>query len=173
MQVATRIRVGMGLSVIERMDVAKLAERYEVALLNLSELECSGAVRAYLSGQGNESISGMVFPYDGEHVAVINDRHDPERIRSTVTHEISHVVLQHTFALRMMGLDECSEADRDQEDEATELGGELLIPRQTARSAAFEGKSEVELAEQFGVSVEMARWRMNVSGGRQIRTRAR
>ncbi|MGW2611936.1 ImmA/IrrE family metallo-endopeptidase [Streptomyces mirabilis] len=50
-----------------------------------------------------------------------------------MAHEMAHVVLEHSFStlLRTSG-GECRESDREQEAEAAELSGELLIPSDAA-----------------------------------------
>jgi hypothetical protein len=58
------------------------------------------------------------------------------------------------------------------EGQAAELSGELLVPGAAARRAAAHGRSDDQVADQFDVSTEFARWRMNVTGARRIATRA-
>jgi Zn-dependent peptidase ImmA (M78 family) len=49
----------------------------------------------------------------------------------------------------------------DQEEEATALGGTLLLPRPLLLRAARNGWDVDEVARRYGVTVEMARFRMN------------
>jgi hypothetical protein len=56
--------------------------------------------------------------------------------------------------------------------EAAELFGELLIPFDAARRLAYTGTPNEVVAEQFGVSTEFARWRMDATGARRIADRA-
>jgi Zn-dependent peptidase ImmA (M78 family) len=58
-----------------------------------------------------------------------------------------------------------------QEEEAAEIGGELLIPIEAAKKLARRKATNEEVALQFGVSVEMARWRMDATGARLIAAR--
>jgi Zn-dependent peptidase ImmA (M78 family) len=80
-----------------------------------------------------------------------------------------HVLLEHRFTTVLVREgDNCRNSDRDQELEAAELSGELLVPADAARSMGRRGLSDEEVARSFAVSVEMARWRMQISGARKI-----
>jgi Zn-dependent peptidase ImmA (M78 family) len=62
----------------------------------------------------------------------------------------------------------------DQEEEATNLGGTLLLPRPLLLRTARQGLGVDEIAEQYGVTLEMARFRFNRTGvARQVDARGR
>lgn len=67
----------------------------------------------------------------------------------------------------------CRTSDPEQEEQATELSGELLVPFSAALTMAREGHDDATVASTMGVSVEFARWRMNASGARKIASRGR
>jgi hypothetical protein len=46
------------------------------------------------------------------------------------------------------------------------------LPTDAARRLALDGASDEAAAEQFGVSVDLARWRLNATGARKIAARA-
>jgi hypothetical protein len=60
--------------------------------------------------------------------------------------------------------------NQDIEDEANWLGATLLIPGPAARAAARRRLSHEQVADKFGCSTEMARWRMNMTGARRMLT---
>jgi Zn-dependent peptidase ImmA (M78 family) len=62
-------------------------------------------------------------------------------------------------------------ADQAQEEEAAEIGGELLIPFEVAKQLARQNATNEEVALEFGVSVEMARWRTDATGAPLIAAR--
>ncbi|KAA0921650.1 ImmA/IrrE family metallo-endopeptidase [Rhodococcus sp. ANT_H53B] len=98
----------------------------------------------------------------------------PERTRSNLAHEVAHFAAEHE--LSDAWLDEsgqCGASTKDNEKEANELGGALLVPAAAAKAHAISGGSSDELAEKYCVSVPMAEWRMRVSGGLIIAQRAR
>ena len=62
-------------------------------------------------------------------------------------------------------------ANQVQEDEAAEIAGELLVPFDAAKLLARRKATNEEVALQFGVSVDLARWRMDATGARLIARR--
>ena len=62
-------------------------------------------------------------------------------------------------------------ANQVQEDEAAEIAGELLVPFDAAKLLARRKTTNEEVALQFGVSVDLARWRMDATGARLIARR--
>jgi hypothetical protein len=65
----------------------------------------------------------------------------------------------------------CRASSSSTEGEAAELSGELLIPREANKQAAFRVLTGQEVATCFNGSEPMARWRINASGVRKIATR--
>jgi Zn-dependent peptidase ImmA (M78 family) len=61
--------------------------------------------------------------------------------------------------------------NREQEEAATELGAELLLPAKAALAAARCKASNEAVALQYGVSVAMARWRLDATGARIVASR--
>ncbi|MFC7024786.1 ImmA/IrrE family metallo-endopeptidase [Promicromonospora thailandica] len=117
--------------------------------------------------------SGALVPcVDGSVFIVENDLHAPERRVSTASHEISHVVLEHPFSATLTDAGRCRVMNKDHEDEAAELSGELLLPTEAALRLAYDNVSDASVATRFGVSVSFARWRMNATGARKIARRA-
>jgi hypothetical protein len=58
-----------------------------------------------------------------------------------------------------------------QVDEAADIAGELLVPFDAAKLLARRKATNEEVALQFGVSVDLARWRMDATGARLIARR--
>ena len=88
---------------------------------------------------------------------------------------MAHLLLEHEFdrILFTNGKRGCANpASKEMEAQAAELSGELLLPGASARRAAAYGQSDDQVAEQFDVSTEFARWRMNGTGARRIADRA-
>ncbi|MGI8667626.1 MAG: ImmA/IrrE family metallo-endopeptidase [Jatrophihabitans sp.] len=115
--------------------------------------------------------SALLTRYDLQHVVLYNPAHSPERIRSNLAHELAHLAAEHE--LTEAWLDDqghCSGSSSDQEQEAAELAGALLVPAEVAH--AIRGGDVEALAAKYEVSVPMARWRMQASGGQKIALRA-
>lgn len=83
-------------------------------------------------------LSGLVLPIGTGRAIVENPAHDDCRRRSTIGHEMGHVVLEHPFDVHLMDADTCRSGSPQQEEEATWLAGELLLPRAAARRSIFQ-----------------------------------
>lgn len=117
--------------------------------------------------------SGALFS-DGIGLAVLYDADRGDaRLRSDLTHEVAHVAAEHRLATSW-GDDsgKCGAGNRTQEKEAAELAGFILVPADQAKLWAMRGWPAESLARQYGVSNEMATWRMRTSGGHIIAARA-
>ncbi|GAA0999831.1 hypothetical protein GCM10009563_26380 [Subtercola frigoramans] len=93
-----------------------------------------------------------------------------ERIRSDLTHEVAHFEAEHDPSEAWT--DEsgrCGGTTKEQEIEAAELAGAILIPHESAKRAAMRGIDATAIALRYQVSLEMAEWRMRMSGGYEIR----
>jgi len=112
---------------------------------------------------------------DGRRSLVIyNPERSTERIRSDLTHEVAHFEAEHDPSPAWTGEDSsCGGTTKAQEKEAAELAGALLVPQEKARAAVIRGIAPEVVAGRFQVSVEMATWRMKMSGGYAIRERSR
>jgi hypothetical protein len=171
---ALQVRKEVDLSPHDRFDPFELARLYGIDVIRLSELDCSTEALNHFQIDRLAVFSGALVPLpDGSTVILENDFHDPERRVSTASHEMSHVLLEHPFSATLTNDEGCRVANGEHEAEATELSGELLIPFEAAKRLAFNDASDEEAAAEFGVSIQFARWRLNVTGARLIAQRAR
>ncbi|MCC6613395.1 MAG: ImmA/IrrE family metallo-endopeptidase [Anaerolineae bacterium] len=96
---------------------------------------------------------------------VYHPTHSPARHQSDLMHEIGHVLLDHP----MVGFDPSTglpKRDPRYEDEATYLGSCLQIPRLGLQWCVKKGLGTVSIAQHFGASVQMVRFRSNMTGVR-------
>jgi Zn-dependent peptidase ImmA (M78 family) len=98
-------------------------------------------------------------------VVVMNPLNSPARRVSDAMHELSHLMLRHeTRRLeRIAGLTFLT-CDAVQEEEADQLSGTLLLPRPLLLAAHGRGMNAQSIAAEYGVSEQMARWRLNATG---------
>jgi Zn-dependent peptidase ImmA (M78 family) len=106
-------------------------------------------------------------------VIIENDAHPLTRRRSTMGPELAHIFGEHTFGTSLVNERGCRLANQAQEAEAAEIGGELLIPFEAAKLLARRDATNEEVALRFGVSPDLARWRMDSTGARLIASRQR
>lgn len=81
-----------------------------------------------------------------------------------MAHELAHALLQHPP-------DNCGLAPEQvklHEAEAAHLGGVLMLSAQQARQIATQRLSVEEASSRFHVSLEMLRYRLNVTGANRV-----
>jgi Zn-dependent peptidase ImmA (M78 family) len=102
--------------------------------------------------------------------ALFNPLRSQPRQRSDVAHELSHLLLKHDLTeVREVAGVPFRTCRADQEEEATTLGGTLLLPRPLVVHAVGQNMSIEYIARRYGVTEEMARFRVNTTGAiRQI-----
>ena len=171
-RLAGEVRAELGLGPMEALDPWQLAELYGVRVVALGALPLDHSIREQFLRVGPEVFSGALLPHRPGAVLGANDAHPLARRRSTMGHEMAHVVGEHRFGTSLVNERGCRTADKVQEDEAAEISGELLIPFEAAKRLARQKATDDEVALRFGVSPELARWRMNSTGARIIAQRA-
>lgn len=170
-RLAAEVRSEVGLGPMDALDPWELAREYGIAVAPLSDLSISDEVRDYFCDVRPEVFSGALVPIGNGVVIVENDAHPVARRRSTMGHELAHVFGEHKFGASLVNERGCRLADQAQEEEAAEIAGELLVPFEAAKLLARRRATNEEVALQFGVSVDLARWRMDSTGARLIAQR--
>lgn len=140
-------------------------------MITLSALGIDSVVREHFTITRPDVFSGALVPVGNGAIIVENDGHSDERRRLTLGHELAHVFGEHKFGTGLVNERGCRLTDQAQEDEAAEIAAELLIPFEAAKQLARREATDEDVALQFEVSIEMARWRMNATGARIIARR--
>ncbi len=167
-RLAAEVRSEIGLEPMDALDPWKLAQLYGIMVIPLSTLPLSSVIRNYFSITRQEVFSGALVPFRHGTVIIENDSHSNARRRSTMSHELAHVFGEHSFGTSLANGRGCRMVDQVQEEEAAEISGELLIPFEAAKKLARNDTTDEEVALRFGVSTDMARWRLNATGARRI-----
>lgn len=171
-RLAVEVRAELGLDPMQALNPWDLAELYGIPVIALGDLPLDHAIRDHFHAVRPEVFSGALLPHRNGAVIVENDAHPMARRRSTMGHEMAHVVGEHRFSTSLVNERGCRSADNLQEDEAAEISGEILVPSDAAKRLARRRATDDEVALRFGVSLELARWRMNATGARIIAQRA-
>lgn len=162
---ALEVRAEVGLKLMDPFDPYALADLYGIQIFTTSDLLPKQAATS--------AISGALVPNGTGAIIVENDSDSPARRRLTASHEMSHVVLEHEFPASVVDEKGCRERAGDQEDEATFLSAELVLPTDAAFKLAWQDAGDEVVARLFGISVQAAGWRMNASGARKVVQRSR
>jgi IrrE N-terminal-like domain len=162
---AELVRRDLGLEPLDRLDCFALAETWGIPVVSLGELREDGAseasIRRLMSPAAGFSATTIVA--GPRRLIVYNPRHEPARKASSLAHELAHVILEHEAA-PASGVGGCRHWDGRQEAEADWLGSALLVPRAGALAWMRESDDVDAGARNFGVSVELFRWRINHTG---------
>ncbi|OHV61412.1 ImmA/IrrE family metallo-endopeptidase [Pseudofrankia sp. BMG5.36] len=172
-RLALTTRQELGLGTYARFDPLRLAAHLGIPVQTLSDVaagrqdpELDEAVGT-LHGPELQAISAYTVLRGRRAQVVYNDGHTPGRIANSVTHELCHAYLLHqpTPALDGRG---CRIWNEDQEDEADFQSGALLLPAKAAWWIAKQRQPFAEAAEEYGCSIELVRWRVNVTGAGRL-----
>ena len=167
-----KVRSKLGLNEFDRLDVQLLAKHYNIPILGFDQIGCDHEVLRHLTATRHRKLSGFTIPIKTGFAVVTNPCHTEHRVRATIGHEFAHIILNHQFSVLLAGDEGCAFGSEDQEDEAKWFGAELLLPRAAAARAVRRNLSVIQVSDYFGVSVELARWRMNICGERTKLQRA-
>jgi Zn-dependent peptidase ImmA (M78 family) len=172
-EIAREVRLELKLRPTDPLDPLRLAEHLAIPIIPLSTLgrEAPAMVRHF--SRIDRSAFSAITVFDGTaRVIVHNDAHRAGRQASNVAHELSHGLLLHPPRPALDGRG-CRDWDQEQEAEANWLAGALLVPDEAAIVIVRRGLSLAEAAEVYGVSEQMMRFRLNVTGATLRVNRAR
>ncbi|QNE35382.1 ImmA/IrrE family metallo-endopeptidase [Leifsonia shinshuensis] len=162
---ALEVREELNLDLMDPFDPYELAKLYGIEVVATSVLLPATAPK--------DAISGALVPTGTGTIIIDNDSEPPGRRKLTTSHEMSHVVLEHEFPAAIVDEQGCRTTIGDQEDEATFLAGELVLPYNAALKLAWRNTPDAVVARDYGISVHAAAWRMNASGARMLVNRSR
>jgi Zn-dependent peptidase ImmA (M78 family) len=169
---AADLRGELGLAPHEPVDLTAVAKRLGVRvvpadeLIDIDRLHELERIQAF-------AFSACTLDIDGTKVIVFNPLRSLERQNSDIAHELAHLLLEHQLSeIRSVAGIPFRTCRPEQEEEATNLAGTLLLPRPLLLQASRQTLDVATIAEQFSVTLEMARFRFNTTGvAKQARTR--
>ena len=111
------------------------------------------------------AFSACTFEINEQHVIVYNPIMSAGRQASDIAHELAHIVLEHDLAeIQYLDGIPFRTCQPGQEEEATALGGTLLLPRKLLLQLARRDATIEQVAKRFGVTRNMAQFRWNTTG---------
>ena len=113
----------------------------------------------HFQGPGRDEFSAMTIKPDDYSEIIYNDGCGENRQRSSVMHEIAHIVIGHPMRPPIAG-DGCRNFDPDMEYEANEFAYAVLIPPPAALRAVEAFSDLRRAAHYFGVSEQLLRHRV-------------
>ena len=165
-RIGTELRGELGLDESGKLDPLELAEHLAIPVYTIhqaSKVLPGSSFYHYFSRVDQDSFSAVTIFRGSKRFIVHNEHHHPNRQASNLTHEISHTVLEHE-PTPIAHANGHRYWNRDVEDEATWLGAVLLVPRGGALAMLKTDWTLSEMAEHFGVSESLCRWRIAQCG---------
>ena len=164
---ACDLRAELGLPPFAPLSGKRLVSHLKVCLIHPAEIPDMPVdlLHRVLNG-GSEHWSAITF-YDctARPFIIHNPNHAPPRQESDLMHESAHILCKHPPAkIVSLGGFAMRTYNSNHEDEAAWLGGCLQIPRVGLLWAIKRNMSDEELAQHFGASLEMARFRRRTTG---------
>lgn len=164
-RLADRVRTQIGLRSDAPPDIRQLAAHLRVEVIDAQELVGMDSLRKLENVQTGAFSAATFHLAGGRTVAVYNPCNEPARTKSDIAHELAHVLLSHEVReLQQIGGHAFFTCNPEQEEEANWLAGCLLLPRELLLRHAYAGADAKALADTAGVSLPMARFRLNTSG---------
>jgi IrrE N-terminal-like domain len=170
---ATRLRAEMGLRASAPLDPGQVAAHLGVKVVSadelvpLAQLEDLERLQAF-------AFSAATFDIGERKFIVTNPLRSTGRRNSDMAHELAHILLNHELAeIREVAGVPFRTCRPDEEEEATTFGGTLLLPRPLLLAAAKAQSTPHDIADRYGVTVEMATYRFNATGVARQASRVR
>lgn len=165
---STEYRTTLGLALDDALDPAALAAHLNVLVWYPEDVPgLSQSSLQQLTIHDGDSWSAVTLSIEDTDLMIVNSAHAPNRQRSSLAHEIAHLILKHKpgrVDISAAGHLLLSTFDKEQEDEADWLAGALLVPREGLLHAYFQSNDATILSDQFGVSNDLLQWRLRMTG---------
>ena len=163
-RLAQEIRSEMGTRASSGLDAASLATHAGADVRRADELTSFSKLEAIEALQPG-AFSACTFHIGGRPIIVYSPLASHGRTQSDLAHEVSHILLGHDVQT-VQQLDGVSffTCDPDEEQEANWLAGCLLLPRKLLLLAVRRGLSAEDVAQEYGVSLQMAEFRIRATG---------
>ncbi|WP_410580165.1 ImmA/IrrE family metallo-endopeptidase [Amycolatopsis sp. lyj-108] len=163
-EVAEEERAELRLKWFQPLDPYALATSHGIPVYPIAELadedRSSEAVRHFTEVRQN-AWSAALIPLGRRRIMIENTAHSAERRRSNIAHELGHHLLEHSFDSILLTDDGCRRFDKEKEKQAKFMSAELLLPWKAAMRAAFDEKTNEQIASAFGVSTQFVQMRMS------------
>ncbi|MGH9891674.1 MAG: ImmA/IrrE family metallo-endopeptidase [bacterium] len=175
--VAVQQRRELGLAPADPLDPWRLAAHLRITVWTPQDVP--GLDQRWLKvllRDDPDSWSAATLRTGSQRLIILNSAHSGGRPASNLTHELSHLIMDHTPArvdVSQDGFLMLNTYSRDQEEEANWLSGSLLLPREALMLIRRQGLDHKVAAKRYGVSLQMLQYRLKVTAVDVQLTRAR
>ena len=165
--IAESIRVDLDRAPSEPLPAVSLARYVGVQTIVPSNIPGMSAAALGILEDECDDWSALTISGPAGILVVCNPKSSPQRRSSDLAHECAHLLLRHAPSTLMFAPDgtwTLLSYDKHQEEEAGWLAGCLLLPRPALLWVARSGISKSEASARYGVSEQLFRYRMGVTG---------
>lgn len=168
-QTVDTLRTELCLAIHEPINMRSLASHLEIPVHPWSDyLGIANVLRNDMHIEETyRSVSAFTVFEGRRRTIVFNDEHSHARHRSDLAHELAHALLHHP----PLGSGISAEEEDHHEQEAGWMGGVLMLTATQARFIAQTSLPKETAMETYGLSPEMLRYRLNVTGAGRAQSR--
>jgi hypothetical protein len=162
-----RWRRELSLYAYDPLPAQRLAQHLEIPVLNPTEIPGIDEPTLRCLLEEDAGWSAIALPISaGKHLIIYNPTHAATRHESNVMHELAHLLLGHQPIRfhQVSGAIPVREYRVADEKAAEYLGGCLQITVRGLDWAFQRNMTHREIAEHFGASLQMVRYRCNMTG---------
>ena len=174
---AAEYRDVLNLGLDEALDPTVLAAHLGVLVWSPEDVPgLSESALKQLTVMDSDSWSAVTLSIGETNLTIVNSGHPPNRQRSSLAHELSHLILDHKpgrVDISAAGHLLLSSFNKEQEDEADCLAGTILVPSAGLLRAYRHSTDPVVLASRFDVSNDLLQWRLRMTGVKVQASRGR
>ncbi|WP_428343178.1 ImmA/IrrE family metallo-endopeptidase [Mycobacterium sp.] len=161
---AARLRRELGLHPHDGLNPRTLADHLGVSVVDADQLVPRQDLEE-LERLQSFSFSAATFRIADNAIIVVSPLRALGRQNSDLSHELAHIILDHRLSeIREVSGQPFRTCKPDEEEEATTFGGTLLLPRPLLISAGRRGATVEQIASDYDVTVDMARYRFKSTG---------
>lgn len=165
---AGEYRDTLGLTLDDTLDPSRLADLLGVEVWRPEDVpDLSENSLTQLTKCDPRSWSAVTVQLGDARLIILNSAHALTRQRSSLAHEISHLILDHGLGRIDVSPDGyllLNSFEKEQEEEADWLAGTLLVPREGLQTVYRTMRDPQSLANHFHVSVTLLQWRLRMTG---------
>jgi hypothetical protein len=167
---ALGLRDFAGVATEQQLDPFALAQFAKLLVVDFDQIQgLSASARTHLLVAASDEWSGGACSQplpNGWRIVILNPAHGAHRNRATLMEEIAHVFLGHKpNRLAVVGGSKtlAREYNHADEEAAYAIGAAALVPYAALRRMVLARRTASEIARRFGVSRQLAEYRIKVT----------
>ncbi|SRR6266571_1339858 len=165
--IAVEIRRKLRLKPIDPLLANQLAAHFGVTLTTPRDISgMSHEAVSTLLGSEKDSWSALTISSNTQDLVIYNPAHSIGRQSNDIMHELAHILLGHDPGKVMIFYDgqALRTYNQEQEEEATLLGGCLLLPRTVLIHIKKSNLDQAAACQRYRVTSALLTYRLNISG---------